>query len=91
MNQLRIVTMSKSNKNDQTTYKANLQRCGALISETITVLEEYNELKNWNELKKKVIDENILNKKSSTTLNGILGCLKKHKSFDISKKQFSEG
>lgn len=69
--------MSKFNKNDHTVYKANLQRCGALISETITVLEEYNELNDWDELKKKVIDENILNKRSSTTLNGILGCLKK--------------
>lgn len=69
--------MTKSNKNDQTVYKANLQRCGALISETITVLEEYNDLKNWNELKEKVNIDNILNKKSSTTINGILNCIRK--------------
>lgn len=58
-------------------YKANLQRCGALITETLTLIEEYDKINNWEDLKQKVITKNILNKKSSTTINGILQCIKK--------------
>lgn len=57
-------------------YKENLNRCGARLYETITLLEEYNKTKNWKDVEKKTIEYNILNKKSSNTIKTILKCVK---------------
>lgn len=57
-------------------YKENLNRCGARLPETIIVLEEYNRTKDWAELTQKAINENFLNKNSSTTIKTILRCVK---------------
>jgi hypothetical protein len=57
-------------------YKENLNRCGARLYETITLLEEYNKTKKWENVEKKALESNILNKKSSNTIKTILRCVK---------------
>lgn len=59
-------------KYQNTVYKANLQRCGAIIAESLILLEEYNKNKDWNYVKEKAITQNILSKKSSITIDAIL-------------------
>ena len=69
--------MANSSKSREIIYRENLNRCGARLYETLTILEEYNRTKNWEDLEKKVIEDNILNKKSSNTTKTILRCVKK--------------
>jgi len=58
-------------------YKADLQRVGSLIDETLIVLKEYNESKNWRQVKDKVFSQNLMNKQSSQTTIGILAAIYK--------------
>jgi|GEM_PF-527200 len=60
-------------------YKADLQRAGSLINESFAVLTEYNRVKDWHQVKEKVISQNLLNKQSSHTIQGILAAI--HKRF----------
>jgi hypothetical protein len=60
-------------------YKADLQRVGSLINESLVVLTEYDKVKDWQKVKEKVISQNLLNKQSSQTIQGILAAI--HKRF----------
>jgi hypothetical protein len=60
-------------------YKADLQRVGSLINESFIVLTEYDRVKDWQQVKEKVISQNLLNKQSSRTIQGILAAI--HKRF----------
>ncbi|MEM3572816.1 MAG: DUF1819 family protein [Nitrososphaeria archaeon] len=62
-----------------TVYKADLQRVGSIIDETLTVLSEYNKVKDWQQVKNRVISQNMVNKQSSQTIMGILAAI--HKRF----------
>lgn len=63
--------------NNREIYKADLQRVGSLIDESIAVLSEYAKLQDWESTKKKVISKNLLMKRSSKTLAGILHAIHK--------------
>lgn len=54
------------------TYKANLHRVGSLLNESITVLSEYANIKDWEMTKREIASRNLLMKKSSKTLDGVL-------------------
>jgi len=58
-------------------YKADLQRVGSKIPETIILLREYARLNDWDEVKNSALKENILKKRSSQTVNYILQAVKK--------------
>jgi predicted transcriptional regulator len=60
-------------------YKADLQRVGSLINESFIVLTEYYKVKDWQQVKKKITSQNLLNKQSSQTIQGILTAI--HKRF----------
>jgi len=60
----------------QIRYKANLQRTEPLIQETIIVLSEFKDLKNWEDIKEKVVNNNLLKKRSSAHLISILNAIK---------------
>lgn len=68
--------------NEKIKFKANLQRVGTIIPETLVLLEELNRNKNWNKVKQKALSENILSKKSSTTITGILRSVR-NRYFDV--------
>jgi hypothetical protein len=53
-------------------YKANLQRVGAAIPETITLLIEYARRQDWGQVRAAALKENLLQKGSSYTVKGIL-------------------
>lgn len=53
-------------------YRANLQRVGSVIPETIALLKEYVCLNDWNKVKSLALTENILKKSSSHTVSCIL-------------------
>jgi hypothetical protein len=57
-------------------YRENLNRCGARLLETITLLEEYNKTKNWETVHNTALENNILNKQSDNTIKTILRCVK---------------
>lgn len=61
----------------QAVYKANLQRVGSLIDESLITLAEYAKIGNWQETEKLIYRNNLLNKRSSTTLHGILNAIRK--------------
>lgn len=69
--------MENSSKSQEIIYRENLNRCGARLYETLTILEEYNKTKNWEDLEKRALEDNILNKNSSNTIKTILRCVKK--------------
>jgi sulfur relay (sulfurtransferase) DsrC/TusE family protein len=58
-------------------YKADLQRVGSLINESFVVLTEYDKVKDWQQVKEKVISQNLLNKQSSQTVQGIIAAIRK--------------
>jgi predicted transcriptional regulator len=60
-------------------YKADLQRVGSLINESFIVLTEYDKVRDWRQVKEKIISQNLLNKQSSQTIQGILTAI--HKRF----------
>lgn len=57
-------------------HKENLNRCGARILETITILKEYNITRDWEKVQKKALDDNIINKQSDNTIKTIIRCVK---------------
>jgi hypothetical protein len=58
-------------------YKADLQRVGSLINESLITLAEFDKLKNWEKTKETVISRNLLVKRSSQTSQGILAAIQK--------------
>ena len=58
-------------------YKANLQRVGAAISETIVLLGEYARHGDWNWVRTAALQDNLLQKGSSETVIGILKAVKR--------------
>jgi hypothetical protein len=60
-------------------YRANLQSVGSLINESFVVLREYDKVKDWQQVKEKIISQNLLNKQSSQTIQEILTAI--HKRF----------
>ena len=71
-----MVGAKKLNEN-QVVYKANLQRVGSLIDESLIVLAEYAKLGNWKRTKEEVFSKNLLKKQSTHTLKGILDAIYK--------------
>ena len=65
------------NISKQIVYKADLQRVGSIIDESLKVLSEYNRLNNWERTKECVISQNLLGKRSSQTVQGILTAIYK--------------
>jgi hypothetical protein len=57
-------------------YAANLQRVGTAISETIAILREYSKSKDWNFVKNLVLRENVLKKRSSSTIEEVYQAVK---------------
>lgn len=57
-------------------YKANLQRAGAAIPETITLLTEYARCHDWQKVREAALKENLLQKGSSHTVKGILTAIR---------------
>jgi hypothetical protein len=55
-----------------TGYKANLQRVGSATNEMITLLHTYHETGNWDSVREKALQENLLRKGSSHTIIFIL-------------------
>lgn len=53
-------------------YRANLQRVGSLVPETIILLQEYARVKDWGKVRHLAIQENILGKRSPHTVDFIL-------------------
>lgn len=53
-------------------YKANLQRVGTAIPETIALLSKYFCVKDWEQVKASAQTENLLKKRSSHTVDGLL-------------------
>jgi len=49
-------------KSANAVFKADLQRAGSLLFETITILQQYQRLKNWNDVKIEIISKNLLSK-----------------------------
>jgi sulfur relay (sulfurtransferase) DsrC/TusE family protein len=66
-------------KTENVVYKADLQRVGSLINESFIVLTEYDKVKDWQQVKEKIISQNLLNKQSNQTIKGILIAI--HKRF----------
>lgn len=62
---------------NQVVYKADLQRVGSLINESLTVLTGYAKLENWEKTTDKIISGNLLGKRSSQTSQGILAAIRK--------------
>jgi hypothetical protein len=62
---------------DRVVYKADLQRVGSLINESLITLAEFDKLKNWEKTKETVISRNLLVKRSSQTSQGILAAIQK--------------
>jgi hypothetical protein len=58
-------------------YRANLQRVGSLINESLITLTEYAKFRDWGKTKKAIISGNLLAKQSSQTLQGILVAIQK--------------
>ena len=58
-------------------YKANLQRVGAAISETIALLGQYARHGDWNLVRTAALQDNLLQKRSSETVIGILKAVKR--------------
>jgi len=69
-------SLGRSDPN-QVIYKADLQRVGSLINESLMALAEYAKFKNWDATKDIIISQNLLGKKSSQTLKGILAAIQK--------------
>lgn len=64
-------------KSANAVFKADLQRAGSLLFETNTILQQYQRLKNWNDVKIEIISKNLLSKRSSNTVQGILRAFQK--------------
>jgi len=62
----------KQAKQEAVEYKANLQRIGAAISETIVLLREYARHGDWNLVRTAALQDNLLQKGSSKTVKDIL-------------------
>jgi hypothetical protein len=58
-------------------YKADLQRVGSLVNESLIVLTEYAKFKDWKKTTETIISKNLLAKRSSQTLKGILKAIEK--------------
>ena len=63
-------------------YKANLQRVGAAIPETIVLLREYARHGDWNLVRTAALQDNLLQKGSSETVIGILKAVKRRAFLD---------
>lgn len=59
-----------------TRYKADLQRVGSALDESIRFLSEFAKESDWDKVKAKVISENLLQKRSSTTVRGIIRAIR---------------
>ncbi len=64
-------------------YKANLQRVGAAIPETIALLREYAHHGDWNLVRTAALQDNLLQKGSSETVVGILKAVKRRVFLDM--------
>ena len=62
---------------DTVDYKANLQRVGVAISETISLLGEYARHGDWSRVRAAALQANLLQKGSSETVIGILKAVKR--------------
>jgi len=54
------------------TYKANLQRTGALVDETIVLLKEYARLGEWGAVREAALHANLLGKGATKTVSELL-------------------
>ena len=54
------------------TYKANLQRTGALVDETITLLKECARLGDWEAVRHSALHTNLLGKGATKTVSELL-------------------
>ncbi|MBE0448578.1 MAG: DUF1819 family protein [Actinobacteria bacterium] len=57
-------------------YKANLHRVGAVVPESITLLEEYNDVQDWSKVKEAAKKGNLLGKASYYRIQAVLGMFK---------------
>lgn len=67
----------KMKSSKQVVYKADLQRVGSLVDESLTSLSEYARIGSWKETEKLIRQRNLLSKRSSTTLQGILAAIRR--------------
>jgi len=58
-------------------YVASFQRVGAIYEETITLLKQFAHEGDWNVVKKRVFQENLLKKSSSAWIKDILGAVER--------------
>jgi hypothetical protein len=58
-------------------YRTGLEAVGAVIPETIAVLGEYARMEDWDQVKRAVIKENLLMKRSSKRIRRILKAVKR--------------
>jgi hypothetical protein len=58
-------------------YVASFQRVGAIYEETITLLSQFARERDWNVVKEKVFQENLLKKSSSAWIKDILGAVER--------------
>jgi hypothetical protein len=63
--------------NTSIVYKADLQRIGSLVNESVMALAEYAKFKDWEKTKETIVSRNLLAKRSSQTLKGILKAIEK--------------
>jgi hypothetical protein len=78
-NSTATLTIEKEIMMEVIIYKADLQRVGSLINESFVVLLEYDKIKDWKQVKEKIVFQNLINKQSSRTTEGILTAI--HKRF----------
>lgn len=70
--------MRKNEKTrSQKIYRADLQRVGSLIDESLIALAECAKVGTWKKAKELIRRSNLLNKRSSTTLQGALAAIRK--------------
>jgi hypothetical protein len=74
---LRTDRENRSELTDVVKYVASFQRVGAIYEETITLLSQFAREGNWNAVKEKVFQENLLKKSSSAWIKDILGAVER--------------
>ena len=57
-------------------YRTGLEAVGAVVPETIVILSEYARVKDWDQVKRAVVRENLLMKRSSKRVRKILKAVK---------------
>jgi Putative inner membrane protein (DUF1819) len=59
------------------TYAANLQNVGLVLDETETLLAAFVEAQDWQEVRRRALDDNLLGKRSTTTVRHILKVIRR--------------